>query len=555
MDGKRLCRILVAWFAVLLLGPAIRAEAHFIWLDSGPADSGSQAVLFFGEGPHERDHRLPDSLGGVNIQLLSARGVTSKLKTAKVEAESFVGLQAEITEENEYVLQTVARYGVYRGMLLTYYAKHIHCRSQDGWSQFSPSPDLHLEIVPELTTRGIACTVLWHGKPLAESSVTLSRSQGDSIHRKTGADGRVLFEEAKGGKFGFYANFTDKSSEGEFSGEKYSGVTHCATLIVGSDTQGSTDHSKTPRGNAIAAGLPDLPEAVASFGAAVLDGWLYVYGGHIGGAHEHSRDNLSSKFVRLELDGGTEWEELTMETPLQGLALVSDGEFLYRVGGMNARNAANEDDDLHSSADFARFDPRSKTWKSMPPLPEPRSSHDAVVIGDKLYVSGGWELKGPGNGQWHKTAWVFLLNASPAQWQCIPEPPFQRRALAASHHGGRLVVLGGMNFDNKVSQSVDIFDPATQAWSKGSAFPGGGIDGFGISAWNLGGTIYASGMAGVIYQLSPDGSRWLDAGRLKTPRFFHRLLPRGKSTLLVVAGASMKKGHLADSELLAIDTR
>jgi hypothetical protein len=28
------------------------------------------------------------------------------------------------------------------------------------------------------------------------------------------------------------------------------------------------------------------------------------------------------------------------------------------------------------------------------PLPAPRSSHDAVVLGNKLYVVGGWQLNG-----------------------------------------------------------------------------------------------------------------------------------------------------------------
>ena len=52
-----------------------------------------------------------------------------------------------------------------------------------------------------------------------------------------------------------------------------------------------------------------LPEAIASFGAVASDGWIYIYSGHIGTAHEHSKDNLSQYFRRRPVEGG-KWEEL-----------------------------------------------------------------------------------------------------------------------------------------------------------------------------------------------------------------------------------------------------
>jgi hypothetical protein len=52
----------------------------------------------------------------------------------------------------------------------------------------------------------------------------------------------------------------------------------------------------------------EYPEKIASFGAAVLDGGLYVYSGHIGETHEHSIDNLSTSFRRLDLRSeGAAW--------------------------------------------------------------------------------------------------------------------------------------------------------------------------------------------------------------------------------------------------------
>ena len=76
--------------------------------------------------------------------------------------------------------------------------------------------------------------------------------------------------------------------------------------------------------------------------------------------------------------------------------LASHGGKVYRVGGMQPRNAPGEPADNLSIADVARFDPKVGKWEALPPLPAGRSSHDVVVAGDKLVVVGGWQMKGKG---------------------------------------------------------------------------------------------------------------------------------------------------------------
>ena len=47
--------------------------------------------------------------------------------------------------------------------------------------------------------------------------------------------------------------------------------------------------AKAEAGGSRLSAYPALPEPISSFGAAVCDGYLYVYSGHIGGEHEHSQ--------------------------------------------------------------------------------------------------------------------------------------------------------------------------------------------------------------------------------------------------------------------------
>lgn len=289
-----------------------------------------------------------------------------------------------------------------------------------------------------------------------------------------------------------------------------------------------------------------LPEAVSSFGAAVHDHWLYVYSGHIGEAHAHSKANLSRRFQRINLQSPGEWESLPAGPGLQSAALVPHGKYLYRVGGLSARNEPGQPEELVSVTDFVRFDPKLRTWAPLAPLPEGRSSHDAVVVGDRLYVVGGWNL---GKDRvWHsKSLWIDL-SADGGSWAELPEQPFRRRALAVAEDQGKLFAIGGMGADNKPSHDVHSFDLATQTWSSGPAVPGDGMNGFGCAAVGVSGSLYLSTMDGRLHRLAGDGRQWQDIGQLLEGRFFHRLLSDGAGSLLAVGGASHGVGHLDSIE-------
>jgi len=294
--------------------------------------------------------------------------------------------------------------------------------------------------------------------------------------------------------------------------------------------------------------LAPMPEAVTSFGAVSHDGWLYVMGGHKGERHEYSAPMVSGAFHRLKLSEGTTWETLPAAEPAQGMPLAAHGHYVYRIGGMAARNSPGEKSDLHSKDLVARFDSRKGVWEPMPPMPEPRSSHDAVVLGDTLYVGGGWTLAGSsGKGVWRDALLALNLAVSSPKWEAIPQP-FRRRALAMTGTGGRLYCLGGIDSEGSTSSEVDIYEVTTGKWSKGPELPPGPMKGFGCSAIAQGGIIYFSGMKGDVCRLEADGSGWTVVGKLAHARFFHRLVPAG-TRHLVAAGGEDSEGKRRDLEV------
>ncbi|MES2790832.1 MAG: kelch repeat-containing protein [Planctomycetota bacterium] len=301
---------------------------------------------------------------------------------------------------------------------------------------------------------------------------------------------------------------------------------------------------------------PPLPEAISSFGATVNGDYLYVFSGHIGRIPGNSIEGLSPHFTRINLvKPGSVQEELAMHQPSQSPGLVAWKDQIFRVGGLSFKNHVGEETAFNSLAEFSKYDPQTNTWADLAPLPIPRSSLDAAVVGDKLYVVGGWNLQA-GNAQeapWHEEALVFDLTKLDGQWTPIAKPPFVTRALAAAAHNNKLYVLGGMNKDNGISQKVHIFDPQTNAWTAGPDLPGsGGFAGFAISAFPVGDNLYFSGSEGVVYGLDAAATAWKPVERLLFPRSFHRLVAAGKDQLVAVAGVARGGGYLANIEVIGV---
>ena len=294
---------------------------------------------------------------------------------------------------------------------------------------------------------------------------------------------------------------------------------------------------------------PDLIDAVASFGAAVHDGALYVYGGHVGRVHAHSIENISPGFRRLVLEAGQTWEDLPTGPLLQGTVLVSDGVYIYRVGGMTATNAtAAEPEVLRSSRSAARYDVSAARWDPLPDLPAGRSSHDAVVAGGTLYVVGGWELRGRAQERvWADAVLALDLDGGTA-WREIPAP-FKRRALAAGTAGGRIYALGGLRPAAGAALRVDVLDTVTGAWSAGPDLPEAGrLQGFGVAATSHDGRIFISQADGKVYRLTDSGNAWKQAATLEHPRFMHRLVPF--DGYLLAVGGSARGGHVTTLDVV-----
>ncbi|MEZ6120362.1 MAG: hypothetical protein R3C28_27835, partial [Pirellulaceae bacterium] len=374
--------------------------------------------------------------------------------------------------------------------------------------------------------------VRWQGKPLADANVVYQHGD-DQAELSTDENGSLQIASPANQLLVFRVHHTASRAAGEFNGQPYQEERHYCTATVA---------ASEPAANQSV--LPELPEAVSSFGAAVVDDRLYVYSGHTGEAHAHSLDNLATRFLAVNLSQHDGWQELPMEQPLQGFPLVAHGGQVIRIGGLHARNRHDEPADLHSTATVSVFDPKANAWHAAASLPEARSSHDATVLGDCVFVFGGWNLTGDSEGQWLDYGLQWDRTKSDG-WQKIPQP-FVRRALTVVAHQGRIYAMGGMTEDHEVSRRVDIYDPANQTWREGPELPGAGLQGFGVSACSLDGQLFVSGWDGKLLCWQEDQQQWAAVSSWKQGRFFHQLIGH-RGQILAIGGAS-RAGHLANTE-------
>jgi hypothetical protein len=122
------------------------------------------------------------------------------------------------------------------------------------------------------------------------------------------------------------------------------------------------------------------------------------------------------------------------------------------------------DDTPSAQVDF--YDPVTDRWSPGPRLPVPVHHTAAGVLGDRLYVVGGYTGTA---GRWRPVADVLSLGPGETQWR--PEPPLAgpRGALAVSSLDHALVAVGGVGSGREIR--TEVLQLGATAWERGPDLP------------------------------------------------------------------------------------
>ncbi len=560
MKKQRFRFSFIALLAVCVL-PAT-ASAHMPWLAT---DGDGHAVLWFGESPGDRTYHMPAPIAAIE---LTGSKSGDAITTAAVETDELVGLRSKAKADGGGEITGVVTYGLYHGTKLTYHVEHLPGDASQ-WPTEPRSGVAYQTVITPSPSGGVSVAVLADGKPVRDVEVQLFCDDGHvEGTATTDIAGMVTFDasEVEAGLNAISASIT-ADNEGELNGAAYTSTTDMITATFmmpksnSSPSEKTKPQSKKPTvdlnsgASIVPSGLPELPEELTSFGAAISGSKIYVYGGHTGSAHSYSVDEQSDRLWCLDMaaNENASWQTIATGPRLQGLALVAHDDSLIRIGGFTATNQPGEDHSLHSQTSVARFDLATNAWTDLPALPESRSSLDAAVLGDTVYVFGGWQIDGDSDASvWHDTAWAMDLSQTEPQWTAIASPPFKRRAISVAAFHDKLYVIGGMQSEGGPTTRVDVYDPASDSWSLGPAIPGSGMSGFGSSSFAAGGELFVTTMDGFVHRLGGEGQAWQTIAKSEPARFFHRMLPEGDRGLLMIGGANMEVGKFTQIDRIQV---
>jgi hypothetical protein len=114
-------------------------------------------------------------------------------------------------------------------------------------------------------------------------------------------------------------------------------------------------------------------------------------------------------------------------------------------------------------ADAAAYSPATRTWRRLPPMPEPRWGATAVWDGTEVLLIGGTlaDAGGPASDG-------VAFNPATGRWRRLPGMEVNRSAFAAVWTGRQVLVWGGLTGtfqDQKIPPHGVAYDPAANRWS------------------------------------------------------------------------------------------
>jgi non-specific serine/threonine protein kinase len=185
--------------------------------------------------------------------------------------------------------------------------------------------------------------------------------------------------------------------------------------------------------------LARLPDGRAAAAAAIAGGKLYVVGGVDG------RRSLARVAFALDLRTGR-WSRIPGPAPREHLAAAASGTSVFALAGRSAGIDTN-------TGRFERYDPRTRRWTRLAPVPAARGGTGAALANGKIVSAGGERPEGT-------IASVYAYELRTRRWRRLADLPTSRHGLGVVSHGGRVyAVAGGPVPGLTVSGAVESIRP------------------------------------------------------------------------------------------------
>ena len=221
--------------------------------------------------------------------------------------------------------------------------------------------------------------------------------------------------------------------------------------------------------------LPPLPTCVSDARCVFVDGVLYVLGGSVPNRRLWSYDPAAGEWVALACAFTVGWD----------FALVATADAIYALGGRVTRRGGEPDEECVSTTGVYQYSLPARKREHVPDMRLPRALAAAAVVGGKVLVFGGHDEDDLDT--------VEEYDPETRVWRDLPPMPVTRSGgVAVAIAAGLVYLVGGCVGGDDESARVDAYARGTGAWSRLPDVP---LDLYGASysAMEVDGRLWVSG--------------------------------------------------------------
>jgi N-acetylneuraminic acid mutarotase len=233
-----------------------------------------------------------------------------------------------------------------------------------------------------------------------------------------------------------------------------------------------------------------------------------------------SAPSISSGSAQFESGKGSWRSASPMPTKrTEAAAATLDGK-IYVVGGFEKPSLGNLMN-FAITPSVEMYDPVTDRWTSKAPMPVGLHHVGIGVVGDRLYVIGGYRKSA--FSVWNPVATIYAYDPATDSWTERAPMPTARGALSVTEHEGKLYAIGGYDRTANNAQ-VEVYDPARNVWTTVAPLPTPRDH---LAAAPVAGKIYAIGgridgdysrNLAVTERYDPTADRWTRVSDLPTAR-------------------------------------
>ncbi len=208
-----------------------------------------------------------------------------------------------------------------------------------------------------------------------------------------------------------------------------------------------------------------VPSPVALYESQGLAarGRLYVFGGYHSGQIEASSQSLA-------FDPATgRWTPLApLPAPVTHAGQALLGDKIYLAGGFLGDHPGPPTDHVWA------YDITADTWAAGPPLPEKIGGGALVQLGGRLHFFGGTVREGERYLRDSSRHWVLEPGAPGGTWRAAADLPNPRNHVGGAALGGKVYAVGGQRLGDDTAGNqagVSAYDPGADRWAAVADLP------------------------------------------------------------------------------------